>query len=359
MKKLVLVVTMLAVIVAGAAPQTAFAQQGAAEEKSEPELGADTQPAEEGDLSEKTKEMPEENQIVGGEDVVSDSKYPFVAALSYKSSVNPWCGGTLIDSNSVLTAAHCMYKEDGSPESAADLQVAVGQSDLSHYSVKEKLRDVSSIEIKSDYNSTTYDNDVAVLTLSSPVTGITPAVLPDTSDDSLEGPGMPLTVAGWGSKQAVKPGDENEIQEFQWRMQEADVPVVSDDAMVNQHPNYVYVPSRMIGAGTNSKDTCQGDSGGPLFANVGSEYVQVGITSHGPGCAAGYRGVYTEVNESGIHKFITSSAKNDDYKVVGKADDPCKKNPGVCDLKEDRVVVGKEDDPCKKNPRVCDLAPRK
>merc|ERR1719412_1822111 len=52
-----------------------------------------------------------------------------------------------------------------------------------------------------------------------------------------------------------------------------------------------------LGDGT---DSCQGDSGGPLIANgtsslYGDEWIQVGVTSFGIGCAWGIPGVYTDV----------------------------------------------------------------
>ncbi|CAF4831467.1 unnamed protein product [Rotaria sp. Silwood2] len=46
-----------------------------------------------------------------------------------------------------------------------------------------------------------------------------------------------------------------------------------------------------------SKDTCQGDSGGPLMMfNESNQWVLVGLTSSGIGCArAAYSGMYTRV----------------------------------------------------------------
>jgi secreted trypsin-like serine protease len=64
----------------------------------------------------------------------------------------------------------------------------------------------------------------------------------------------------------------------------------------------------MVSADGTGKDTCQGDSGGPLFAKPSGTFTQIGITSFGAGCAAGYPAVYTEVNYPGIRSFIVSAA---------------------------------------------------
>ena len=58
-------------------------------------------------------EEPEfEGQVVGGE-TVPNGKYPFMAALRdlrYGNNAyqQQFCGGTLIDRDSILTAAHCV-----------------------------------------------------------------------------------------------------------------------------------------------------------------------------------------------------------------------------------------------------------
>ena len=48
------------------------------------------------------------DKIVGGFEV-QPGTYPFVVGLWYKRSTRPFCGGSLITSNWVLTAAHCVY----------------------------------------------------------------------------------------------------------------------------------------------------------------------------------------------------------------------------------------------------------
>src|SRR4051794_32212968 len=68
------------------------------------------------------------------------------------------------------------------------------------------------------------------------------------------------------------------------------------------------------------KDTCQGDSGGPLMMFSNGQWILVGITSYGTGCAlADYPGVYTRVSyyKNWISCFLTDNItciENSDFR---------------------------------------------
>jgi secreted trypsin-like serine protease len=99
-----------------------------------------------------------------------------------------------------------------------------------------------------------------------------------------------FTVAGWG---ATSEGGGQ--QRF---LRKADVPFVDDATCQGAYPDMI--PSDEICAGimsTGGVDTCQGDSGGPMFKRNGAgQWIQVGITSWGDGCARpGKPGLYAEV----------------------------------------------------------------
>jgi hypothetical protein len=328
------------------------------------------------------QQKPPPQTITGGVGV-PNGKYPFIAALfdmkrgesAYKQFA---CGGTLIDSDSVLTAAHCLYYpdkySDGTPYPKAgqlilrtDLRVVVGGTQLSEQSIPNagvkpapqgqlgpqqpsnpdtgikgppkgnlgpqqpctptagikcppqgqlgpqsstqgQVRAVSRISIPGswDHENIGLGWDVAVLKLTSPVTGITPVQLPLSTDNGYEQAGTLLRIAGWGS--AMKGGAVSD------RMQEAKVPVVSDaDAEKSWSSNFV--PELMMAAGEKGTDVCKGDSGGPLFripktlrgAKPIAPY-QYGITSFGgPTCGGTDPSVYTEVNAPSIREYIVSS----------------------------------------------------
>jgi secreted trypsin-like serine protease len=240
--------------------------------------------------------------IVGGI-AVPNGKYPFMAALLDKRRPGDafdelFCGGTLIDKDSVLTAAHCLV--NAKPDK---LQVVVWRTALNQN--RGLLRSVSRRFIDPRYNGNGYD--AAVLKLSRPVKGIRPIKLATAKQNNLEKPGHILRAAGWGVvKQRPGPFDIRPK-----RMHEVSVPVVSDSRAKRafQSQGLKYLPSLQVAAGKKGNGACFGDSGGPLF-DSGSR-TQVGITSHGAGgCGqARYPAVYTEVNNAQIGKWILRVAK--------------------------------------------------
>ncbi len=267
-------------------------------------------------------------KIVGGKEV-PNGKYPFIAALldtrlrgnAFDQQI---CGGTLIDKDSVLTAAHCFFDRKGNldPQSVKAFQVVVGRTVLD--SSQGQVRSVKSRFIHPNYNpkSASLDYDAAVLGLKKPVSGIPPIKLATAAQNNLEQAGRNATVAGWGSVVQVPAcSPPNNKPAYANRMREAQVPIVSDSEANQLFRNIcpysgalrtAYTPTLMVAAGGIGKDACQADSGGPLFiANaVGGKDTQIGIVSFGPGCAPDvYPNAYTEVNASPIASFIQRAAQ--------------------------------------------------
>jgi secreted trypsin-like serine protease len=235
-------------------------------------------------------------QVVGG-DGVPDGKYEFVAAIM--DGANPvtrtYCTGSLIDPNTVITAAHCAK---GIP--AAEMKVAVGKTNLADDSLGV-IRQVSSKHIHPRYQDLCGGCfDVAVLNLESAVPYEPANIAPDSLDD----PKTTAKVAGYGS---VDPDGSV----YKDRMQEANVTIRNDD-FAKSHWESRYVKSIMISAlGENGEDTCYGDSGGPLFKMVDGEAEVLGATSFGSArCGTNNKpGVYTELNAPAIEEFIVETSR--------------------------------------------------
>jgi secreted trypsin-like serine protease len=284
--------TLAATLVAAVVALCAFVQSGAAAKAAEDQV----------------EDQLHKGKVVGGTEV-PDGKYPFVAALlNTNGGTTPYeqqfCGGSLIDQDSVLTAAHCVRGQSPQP-----LRVTIGRTVLN--STQGQLRSVSSIAIHPSYNPLTSSGqayDAAVLQLNTGVGGVPLMMLATASHDSLETPGRKAHVAGWGNTTAQPVTGPSPGSNFPNRMHEARVPLVSD-AQAKMVYGASYFEPLMVAAGQEGIDTCQGDSGGPMFARAGGRYRQIGITSFGNGCAAADNpGVYAEVNNPSIRNFIVAAA---------------------------------------------------
>jgi trypsin len=232
-----------------------------------------------------------QHRIVGGTNV-TPGKYPFMVSVQLNGS--HYCGGTLIDANWVLTAAHCTVGK-----STSSLKAKVG---ITYLNETGKTFSVSSIKIHPSYGTPKPDsNDASLLQLSTTVntTAYPPIKVSNSTYNYLEAAGTSLITAGWGSTKQGGSCCPNQ-------MREVTVPAVSDASCGSAY-GASFDPLTMVCAGVRGKDSCQGDSGGPLFAPTGIGYVEVGIVSWGIGCARKqYPGVYTEVNNGGIRSWIQS-----------------------------------------------------
>lgn len=228
--------------------------------------------------------LPTQDEIVGGIVVTPKFKYPWLVSL--QSENLHFCGGTLLNPTTVVTAAHCSDIREEEAFVVAHRN-RLSSSLVSENSVKFK---VTKITIHPDYTDTTISHDIAIWKVKR-VYGNS-SNIPDTpiefdgGDYSAEN--TTLAIAGWGTLSAggASPG----------YMRETRVDIVSTKRCQSQYPK---LHSSSICAARPGKDTCQGDSGGPLFA-IGKtgRVILVGITSYGNGCAdPDYAGVYTRVSQ--------------------------------------------------------------
>merc|ERR1719394_27265 len=218
-------------------------------------------------------------RIVGGQET-EEHEYPWQVGLVSRNGRTPWCGGTLISSTHVLTAAHCTQTD------ASNIRVLLGEHNIAD-SVFNRV-DVAEIINHPDYDSRTTDNDYAILRLSQAVpftNEVAPACLP--ADTGATYAGVLATVTGWGT--LSRGGNQPTA------LQEVDVTVTTNTECNNA---YGSITANMICAADSGKDSCQGDSGGPLIAAENGRQALIGVVSWGRGCAfEGFPGVYARVTE--------------------------------------------------------------
>jgi secreted trypsin-like serine protease len=244
-------------------------------------------------------------RVVGGH-TASISDYPWQVAVVDSPSVSSgnahqrqFCGGSLITSRIVITAAHCVRQ--GTTIDPADVDVVAGRTTLSDTSQGAEIP-VQDVDYRSNYSANTSANDVGYLVLASASTQ-PPIKIAGADETALWEPGRSADISGWGST--------SEVGSTVDTLRAATVEMISDSYCGS--PSVYgsdFKAASMVCAGyvQGGVDTCYGDSGGPLESPLaGGGYRLVGLTSWGNGCAEpNYPGVYTRVAGSTLAPLVES-----------------------------------------------------
>ncbi|XP_063698021.1 CLIP domain-containing serine protease B4-like [Culicoides brevitarsis] len=248
------------------------------------------------------------DKIFGGMETGID-EFPWLALLEYKRKDGTkffGCGGVLINSKYVLTAAHCIRSDY-----TLNL-VRLGEWDTStthdcdYDGCADPVQDISirQIIIHPEYNKNgSNHHDIALLRLTRPAKlsyFVKPICLPisnelrgKTRDESTN-----FVVAGWGRTETnFKSNKKLKVDLKGFNQREC-------AQKYRQRYGSEINDSQLCAGGEEGKDSCTGDSGGPLVASHNDGrgrnfYYLAGLVSYGPSkCGTkGVPGVYTRVSK--------------------------------------------------------------
>uniref|UniRef100_A0A336LFU1 trypsin n=1 Tax=Culicoides sonorensis TaxID=179676 RepID=A0A336LFU1_CULSO len=180
-------------------------------------------------------------RIVGG-NAVEIEDYPYQVYVS-----DTWgriCGGTVISDQYILTAAHCIDRND-----AKNFEIRLGSTYNSNggYVVK-----VENVTVHPKYDSITVDCDFSLLKLNTKLQfgrTVQPAKLPE--QDQSPSPGTMCVVSGWGNTQ--NPSESRE------HLRATSVPFVDQNECNKAYSDVYGVTPRMICAAfkNGGKDSCK------------------------------------------------------------------------------------------------------
>ncbi|XP_065258560.1 serine protease 27-like [Emys orbicularis] len=253
---------------------------------------------------------PVSSRILGGQDA-QESQWPWPVSVQVNGS--HVCGGSLVSTQWVVSAAHCFNLS----VPYSQYRLVLGAHQLLNPSPNQILAEVQKIIPHPSYNSKSSLADIALVRLKEPVATtkfIGPISLPGASRQFPVG--KMCSVTGWGDVGAHKP--------YSKILQQLEVPILST-ATCNGHYN-PFVPgaevdpvkSDMICAGYmhSNKGFCKGDSWNPLVCQQDGTWYLAGvlssfmnsITNEVICLEAGYPGVFTQVTafDSWIQRHVNS-----------------------------------------------------
>ncbi|XP_046400220.1 serine proteinase stubble [Ischnura elegans] len=262
-------------------------------------------------------------RIVGGV-TAEKGEFPWLVSITRRGG--HFCGGTLLNKEWVLTAAHCLCSGPVRLP-MTQIRVTVGEYDLTNKdsTLRKEEIPVAEAVLHPAYECPGYTHDIALLRLERPIVwsdAAWPACLPEPtglgkvgliSDDDQQirrsaAAGQSrgerfiqweATAAGWGwlHENSAKGGRAEKLQKVT-------VVIVDNDQCLDwyhsQGKKIKILDSQMCAGHENGgKDSCWADSGGPLMVDGhNGPVVVVGVVSTGIGCARPkLPGLYTRISE--------------------------------------------------------------
>uniref|UniRef100_UPI00398E5E17 chymotrypsin-like protease CTRL-1 n=1 Tax=Pristiophorus japonicus TaxID=55135 RepID=UPI00398E5E17 len=225
------------------------------------------------------------SRIVNGQ-YAKPGSWPWQVSLQ-DSYGRHFCGGSLINQNWVVTAAHCNFNPGYH-------RVVLGEFDMYSSTEPVQIKSVSRAITHPYWNPRNMNYDCTLLRLSSPAymnNYISPISLA-ASNAYIPG-GTTCITTGWGRTVPGGPTATKLMQTY--------IPIIDPQTCQQYWGNQI--SDIMICAGASGSSSCQGDSGGPLVCYGNTGWELVGIVSWGmSNCNVYSPAVYARVSK--LRSFI-------------------------------------------------------
>ncbi|GAB0177479.1 trypsin I-P1-like [Grus japonensis] len=179
----------------------------------------------------------DDDKIVGGY-TCAENSVPYQVSLN---SGYHFCGGSLINSQWVLSAAHC-YK--------SRIQVQLGKHNLALSESTEQLISSAKVIRHSGYSSATLDNDIMLIKLAKPAQ-LDRAVQTVPLPTSCVTTGTECLISGWGNTLS-------NANLYPDTLQCLKAPVLSSSECTKAYPGQITQNMICVGFMEGGKDSCQG-----------------------------------------------------------------------------------------------------
>ena len=243
-----------------------------------------------------------QKRIVGG---VKAQAHAWPWQVVFKTATA--CGATILTRFWIITAAHCLYDDNGTFIPISEIKVILGEHNrrAKNEEFESVERSIAQAIVHPGYNHTDAqsDFDLALLRLDSPIDfqpNIIPICLPTGNDDDFSG--LTGTVTGWGR---LHPDIEMKPD----LLRQVELPILTNENCASMTQWRITNNSLCAGYRNGGKDFCSGDSGGPLTVKDASDrYVLAGVVSGGPCGQPAGPGIYMRVS-----RFLDWISNHTDY----------------------------------------------